>query len=47
MVAKFCKILQFDTESSFLRKIYINFWYFYYQYAKFRITAYEKVHLDL
>ena len=38
------KILQFDTASSFLLKIHINF---YYQYAKFRNAAYEKVHLDL
>ena len=38
------KILQFDTESSFLLKIHTNF---YHQYAKFRNAAYEKVHLDL
>ena len=38
------KILQFDTGSSFLLKIHINF---YYQYAKFRNAAYEKVHLNL
>ena len=38
------KILQFDTGSSFLLKIHIRF---YYQYAKFRNAAYEKVHLDL
>ena len=37
------KTLQFDTGSSFLLKIHI----FYYQYAKFRNAAYEKVHLDL
>ena len=33
-----------DTGSSFLLKIHINF---YYQYAKFRNAAYEKVRLDL
>ena len=39
------KILQFDSGSSFLLKIlHTNF---YYQYAKFRNAAYEKVHLDL
>ena len=38
------KILQIDTESSFLLKIYVNF---YYQYTKFRNAAYETVHLDL
>ena len=38
------KILQFDTGSSFLPKIHINF---YYQYVKFRNAAYEKVHLEL
>ena len=38
------KILQFDTGSSFLLKIRKNF---YYQHAKFRNAAYEKVHLDL
>ena len=38
------KILQFDTGSSFLLKIRINF---YYQYAKFPNAAYENVHLDL
>ena len=35
--------LQFDT-GSFLLEIHIVF---YCQYAKFRIAAYEKVHLDL
>ena len=39
-----CKILQFDTGSSFLLKIHIIF---YSQYAKFHNAAYEKVHLDL
>ena len=38
------KILQFDTDNSFLLKIHIIF---YCQYAKFRNAAYEKVHLDL
>ena len=38
------KILQFDTESSFLPRFLINF---YYQYAKIRNAAYGKVHLDL
>ena len=38
------KILQFDTGSSFLLKIHINF---YYQYAKFINASYEKVQLDL
>ena len=38
------KILQLNTGSSFLLKIHINF---YYQYAKFRNAAYEKVHFDL
>ena len=38
------KILHFDTGTSFLLKIHINF---YYQYAKFRNAAFEKVHLDL
>ena len=38
------KIQQFDTGSSFLVRIHINF---YYQYAKFGNTAYEKVHLGL
>ena len=38
------KILQFDTGSSSLLKIHRNF---YYQYAKLRNAAYEKVHLDI
>ena len=38
------KILQFDTGSSFLLKIRINF---YYQYAKLRNAAYEKADFDL
>ena len=38
------KILQFDTERSFLLIILINV---YYQYAKIRNAAYRKVHLDL
>ena len=38
------KVLQFDTGSSFLLKIPINF---YCQYAKFGNAAYEKVTLDL
>ena len=38
------KILQFDTRSSFLVKIYIIF---YCQYAEFRNAAYQKIHLDL
>ena len=38
------KILQFDTENSFLMKIHMIF---YCQYAKFRNPVYEKVHLDL
>ena len=38
------KILQFDTGSSFLMKIHINF---FCQYAKFRNAPYEKVSLDL
>ena len=38
------KIQQFDTGSSFLVRIHINF---YYRYGKFGNTAYEKVHLDL
>ena len=39
-----CKILQFDTGSSFLMKVYIMF---YCQYVKFRNAAYEKIHLNL
>ena len=38
------KILQFDTRSSFLVKIYIIF---YCQYAEFRNAAYQKIHLNL
>ena len=38
------EILQFDTGSSFLLKIYINL---YFQYLKFRNATYEKFHLDL
>ena len=38
------KILQFNTGGSFLVKIHIIF---YCQHAKFRNTAYGKVHLDL
>ena len=38
------KFLQFDTESSFLLKIHIIF---YFQYVKFHIPAYGRVPLDL
>ena len=38
------KIQQFYTGSCFLLKVHRSF---YYQYAKFRNAAYEKVHLDL
>ena len=38
------KILQFDAGISFLLKVHVIF---YFQYAKFRNAAYEKVHLDL
>ena len=38
------KILLFDTGSSFLLKIHIIF---YWQYAKFRNAAYEKIYVDL
>ena len=38
------KILRFDSGSSFLLKIHINFCY---QYVKFRNAVYKKVHLDL
>ena len=38
------KILQCDIGSFFLLKFHIIF---YYQYAKFRIAAHEKVHLNL
>ena len=41
MVAKFCNLI---LEALFLLKIHIIF---YFQYAKFRNAAYEKIHLDL